>query len=99
MKELSPTVRLVIEKLFPNSQHVEVERLLTTDVVQGRGSDWDALGERVQLAALKVSEQNLVLLRSAVELAHIDWRDLLMAAGFGFSVTEHEKWAAKVLES
>jgi hypothetical protein len=39
--------------------------------------------ERIRFAALKVSEGKLETLREAVELAKIDWRDLLMWAGLG----------------
>jgi hypothetical protein len=47
--------------------------------------------ERLRYAALKLSEGRLDKLREAVELAKLDWRDLLMAAGFGH-VHEHEHW-------
>jgi hypothetical protein len=48
--------------------------------------------ERLRFAALKLSGGNLERLREAVELAKIDWRDLLMAAGFGNNVRAHERW-------
>ena len=47
--------------------------------------------ERVRFAALKVSGGDLEKLRSAVKLAQRDWRDLLMAAGFG-DVNAHKSW-------
>ncbi len=31
-------------------------------------------------------------LEEAIKLAQIDWRDLLMAAGFGHDVEAHLKW-------
>lgn len=49
--------------------------------------------ERVRFAALKLSEGNLNQLRSAVEHAKVDGRDVLMWAGFGHSVTAHKEWA------
>jgi hypothetical protein len=48
--------------------------------------------ERFRFSALKLSGGKLDKLRQAVELAQQDWRDLLMAAGFGDDVTEHERW-------
>jgi hypothetical protein len=48
--------------------------------------------ERIRFAALKVSGGKLETLREAVELAKVDWRDLLMWAGFGNDVKAHEKW-------
>ena len=45
--------------------------------------------ERLRYAALKLSGGRLDALREAVELARIDWRDLLMGAGFGYDVHAH----------
>src|ERR1700685_1763695 len=50
--------------------------------------------ERLRFAALKVSDGNLALLESAVKLAQVDFRDLLMAADFG-EVDAHRKWQPK----
>jgi hypothetical protein len=50
--------------------------------------------ERLRFAALKVSDGNLALLESAVKLAQVDFRDLLMAAAFG-EVDAHRKWQPK----
>jgi hypothetical protein len=47
--------------------------------------------ERCRAAALKCSDGDLSKLEKAVTLAQIDFRDLLMAAGFG-EVTAHLKW-------
>ena len=53
----------------------------------------DAIGlERFRFAALKVCGGRMDRLRDAVELAKRDWRDLLMAAGFGNSIHAHEQW-------
>ena len=48
--------------------------------------------ERIRFAALKVSEGKLETLREAVELAKMDWRDLLMWAGFGNDVSAYRGW-------
>jgi hypothetical protein len=50
--------------------------------------------ERVRFAALKLSGGRLDELRRAIALAKTDWRDLLMAAGFGQDVRAHERWLA-----
>jgi hypothetical protein len=52
----------------------------------------EAASERLQFAALKLSEGNLDKLDRAVALAKIDWRDLLMAAGFGEDIKAHLAW-------
>lgn len=49
--------------------------------------------ERVRFAALKLSKGDLRELKKAVKLAQTDWRDLLMAAGFGNDVNAHKKWS------
>ena len=39
--------------------------------------------ERIFLAIIKLSEGNLVKFQKAFDLAKEDWRDVLVAAGFG----------------
>lgn len=48
--------------------------------------------ERYQFAALKLSRGKLPRLLDAIQLAKTDWRDLLMAAGFGENVRAHLDW-------
>ncbi len=48
--------------------------------------------ERVQFAALRLSGGRLTQLRAAVDLARVDWRDLLVAAGFANEVQAHLRW-------
>lgn len=48
--------------------------------------------ERVQFAALKVSEGQLDKLEEAIKLAQIDRRDLLVAADFAHDVEAHLHW-------
>lgn len=47
--------------------------------------------EQVRFAALKVSGGSLAKLRDAVELAKLDWRDLVVA-GFGWSSSAYGRW-------
>ncbi len=55
--------------------------------------DTDAAGmERIRFAALKASGGDLAKLRTAIELGKIDWRDLLVEAGFADDPQEHERW-------
>jgi hypothetical protein len=51
--------------------------------------------ERFRFAALKYSDGSLLLLESAVKLAQLDWRDLLMATGFAHDVEAHRRWEPK----
>lgn len=48
--------------------------------------------ERIRFAALKLSRGDLGELRSIVEHARIDWRDVLVWAGFGDDVEAHRRW-------
>lgn len=48
--------------------------------------------ERFRFAVLKLSQGRLDILRRAIDLAQSDWRDLLMAADFGYDVTAHNRW-------
>lgn len=48
--------------------------------------------ERIRFAALRMSEGDLDKLRYAVGLAKRDWRDVLVAGGFGRIVHAHEEW-------
>jgi len=48
--------------------------------------------ERIRFAVLKLSSGDLSELRRAVEIANVDWRDVLVAAGFGNSLTAHLSW-------
>ena len=47
--------------------------------------------DRIRFAVLKLGDGDLGKLRDAVKLAQQDWRDALMAAGFG-DVKAHEGW-------
>ena len=48
--------------------------------------------ERIRFAALKLSRGDLGELRSIAEQASIDWRDVLVWAGFGDDVEAHRRW-------
>jgi hypothetical protein len=48
--------------------------------------------EQIRFGALKVSRGNLDKLRSAVEVAKIDWRDLLASAGFAWRADAYKHW-------
>lgn len=48
--------------------------------------------ERIAAAVLKKSDGSLDGLQAEIDLARRDWRDLLMAAGFGHDLAAHELW-------
>jgi hypothetical protein len=95
MPPLSPETRRRLDVLFPGRDRDEAARLLEEECGNNLPSCGmlDAAGmDRLRFAALKLSRGHLGKLKEAVELAKIDWRDLLMAAGFGEDVDAHRTW-------
>lgn len=92
---LSPETQRRVDHLFPGRDREKAERLL----VEQCGSNLPSCErststglERLRFAALKLSGGHFRKLEEAVHLAQIDWRDLLMAAGFGTNVDAHKSW-------
>jgi hypothetical protein len=50
------------------------------------------LAERIRFSVLKLSQGDIAALRKYVEQAKIDWRDVLVAAGFGSGLEDHLQW-------
>ena len=65
-------------------------QLIAEGVVSAR--DMPVLLERVRSAAIRMSRGNMSLLREAVALAQLDWRDLLLAADFADDLEAHLRW-------
>ena len=92
---LSDETQRRVEALF----HGDDARIAADLLVNECGSNLpflenvDPVGfERLRYAALKLSGGRLDALRDAAELAKADWRDLLMAAGFGIDLHAHQRW-------
>ena len=81
--------------LFDPSEQAEAGQLLVelcgSNLPLCEDSDAASL-ERLRFAALKISGGRLAELYSAVELANIDWRDLLVAADFANDTEAHKSW-------
>jgi hypothetical protein len=92
---LSAETEKRIALLFPQSEQELVRLVLFeecgTNLPLIENADHAAV-ERIRFAALKLSGGQLDRLDQAIELAKIDWRDLLMAAGFGEDVYAHMSW-------
>jgi len=93
---ISPETQRRLDILFLRPEdRAEAARLLAEECGNDLPflEDLDERGlERFRFAALKLSGGDLSRLRSAIELAKTDWRDLLMAAGFGHDVRAHASW-------
>ena len=90
--ELSPETKRRLDALFAEPDRGEAEAVLVEQCGNNLPllDDVDEHGlERVRFAALKISNGRLSALREAVDLAKVDWRDLLMTAGFGHDANAH----------
>lgn len=93
--QLSAETEKRISLLFPPNE----QQLVRTILCEECGNNLPLLEnlderklERFQFAALKLSEGKLEKLGHAIALAKADWRDLLMAAGFGEDVDAYKSW-------
>jgi hypothetical protein len=84
--------------LFPPDQRELVRAILSEECGNNLPflNDLDEVKlERFQFAALKLNAGDLDKFDQAIALAKRDWRDLLMAAGFGEDVNAHASWLPK----
>jgi hypothetical protein len=93
--DLSERTGQQIRAVFVPSDVDTVERVL----VSRCGSNLPGLAtagpdelERVRSAAVRLSAGSLKGLSEAIQLAELDWRDLLVAAGFADDPTAHTRW-------
>lgn len=92
---LSEKTLEAIDNLFSPKERVSIQELLESEcskLALGCESWTDTQMERIWFAVLKLGSNNSQLFLEAVELARIDWRDLLISAGFGDDIQAHEKW-------
>jgi hypothetical protein len=95
MIDLSRATRKRIRALFPPGEWARVEALLVDecgDTLPFLEPSHKQLAERIRFAVLKLSQGDLERLRREVQKAHVDWRDTLVAAGFGNGVRTHRRW-------
>ncbi len=84
-----------VNALFGPDDAPEAMELLERDCADnlpGLENDTPVTLERIRFAALKVSGGDLEKLVDAISLAQLDFRDLLMSAGFGYDVEAHLSW-------
>jgi hypothetical protein len=92
---LSPETQRRLEALFRGPAcPIAAELLLTqcgANLPLWRRMDPEGL-ERIRFAVLKLSKGDVSELWRAVDIAKVDWRDVLVAAGFGNDPRAHERW-------
>jgi hypothetical protein len=101
---LGQLAKELIEKICPALSRREIATLLSEEcslsISEGKTTpEWVALIDRVQLAAIKGSSWDIEEIKSKVSLANTDWRDLLMAVGFGEDHTAHTTWQKSAVQS
>jgi hypothetical protein len=92
---LSPETKRRLDALFQAAERPVAENFLVAycgdELPFSQHEDMYQL-ERVRFAVLKLSEGKLGSLKAMIEHANIDWRDILVAAGFGNDIHAHERW-------
>lgn len=95
MIEVSDATRARIRALCSQGDWEDVERILLTrcgDNLPVVEATYAELAERIRFAVLKLSNGQRAELEHQIALARMDWRDTLVAAGFGHSLTAHPDW-------
>ena len=97
MRKLSlATCQLILQVFSPQDQ-AEVAHILAYDCADNLTflENQDELGlEPVRFALLKLSRGTIAEFKWWANMARVDWRDLLTAAGFAGSPTAHQEWAS-----
>ncbi|MBL8215271.1 MAG: hypothetical protein JNK87_31415 [Bryobacterales bacterium] len=92
--KLQPETLRRLHRLFPQEYRQEAEQLLFNRC--GRVNIDSAVSaadvERIRTAALKVSNGKIGALLQAIQLAQVDYRDLLRSAGFSQDAEAHLTW-------
>ena len=100
MNLISNKVRRIAEKYFPKESASVILQLQNyceyLSEFFSNESDPETY-ERFCLAILKIAKTSNEKLNIAIELGKTDYRDLLVSAGFGNSITAHNDWASKIL--
>lgn len=97
---MTPLTAAVVQKiaaLFPPASREIAARLIAercgADLPLSAHMGPDPSGfDRIRFAVLKLSRGDLEQLRREIDGAHVDWRDTLMAAGFGTDIHAHLQW-------
>ena len=94
MFPLTDGTRARIHVLFPAGEWTTIEQLLLERCGANLAlvNDWAHLVERIRYAVLKLSAGSLPELGRHMDVACRDWRDVLVAAGFGNDTKAHLSW-------
>jgi hypothetical protein len=94
---LSQTVLDLIQNAFPPTEHLAVRELIASV----HWAPAPAVDERVHRDLLELSAGNLDRLRQLVATAHVNWRDIILAAEFdvvGDQIIQNERGKRRIAE-
>jgi hypothetical protein len=95
MIEISRNTKRRIEAMFPRADWDRVSAHLVNECGSNLpliDASYDELAERIRFAVLKLSSGNFEKLVEETQMAAKDWRDRLVAAGFGDDPRAHLAW-------
>lgn len=94
---LRPIVTALTTALFAPEERETITEMMIEECDAERldSSSPEGLGH-IQLAILKLSNGEVDKFLVAAELAQLDWRDVLMAAGFGNDLEVRLSWAKEI---
>ena len=101
---LGELTKELINICCPALKQPEVSELLSRECSKslpgvGDTPEWYELIDRIQLATIRGSAWQIEKIKESVSLAHLDWRDLLMGAGFGESLLAHKDWQQHAIQT
>ena len=104
MLPLSPTTELLLNAAFSresNEYRARVASILETDVGENIpfcNSSSPIEMERIRFAVIRLLSERQMAEQDVIDLAKKDWRDLLMAADFGYDTGAHLAWCSEATD-
>ena len=100
MDLISEKTKEIARKFYPSESEPIVSQLQEYCDYLSEFFEDEALPENYErfcFAILKLGKTSREKLSKAIELGRTDYRDLLVSAGFGNSLSAHDEWANKIL--
>lgn len=101
MIELSARQKFLLQKKFPAENFHQIRCRIEQNAgktIPFCGNSRPSQLDRIRFAIIKLSDGCPSQLDKAIELAHNDWRSLLMSAEFGTDPHEHNHWFDRELD-
>ena len=99
MPPLSPEAERRVSLLFGPDEQEKARFILVEEcgynIPGAREGSTEVTTDRVRFAVLKLSRGKLNILQSAVDAAKVDYRDVLLWAGFATNPHAHTSWLPK----